>query len=316
METPSPRQQGFTLGAMNQASNETDFSNEWYFLQPGTRLDDYIIERALGGGGFSSVYLARQRADQREVVIKEYLPRRLAHRTWGNLVVPNSEDTRNLFIVGRRMFLEEAKTLTQFSHPNIIEVLNFFQANSTVYLVMTYEYGKVLGNYMKEKNGPMSESFMLTVFPALLKGVKCIHDQGFLHLDIKPQNILIRQGGDPILLDFGAVQPFPYRGPPKTSKVSSTGFSPIEQYKENGKLGPWSDVYAIGATMRMCLDGNPPPSAPERVEKDRLTPSAKAFRGKYSKHLLEAIDAAIAVNSLDRPQSVRELINALTGAQA
>jgi len=296
---------------MNQYFNENDYPSAWYFLQPGTQVDEYVIERALGGGGFSSVYLARQHEDQRQVVVKEYLPRRLAHRTWGNLVVPNSEETRNLFIMGRRLFLEEAMALTKFRHPSIVEVLNFFQANSTVYLVMTYEYGKVLGDYLKEKNGPMSESFMLTVFPALLEGVKCIHEHGFLHLDIKPHNILIRQGGDPLLLDFGAIQPYPYSGPSKPGKVSSSGFSPIEQYIDGGSLGPWSDIYALGASMRMCLEGKTPPPSKVRMEKDTLVPAVKAFRRHYSLFLLEAIDAATAMDPKDRPQSAQEMIDAL-----
>jgi serine/threonine protein kinase len=298
---------------MNQYFNEKDYPAAWYFLQPGIQVDEYIIERAIGGGGFSSVYLARQYSDDQLVVIKEYLPRRLAHRTWGNLVVPNSDETRTLFLMGRKLFLEEAMALTKIRHPSIVEVLNFFQANSTVYLVMTFEYGRVMGEYLKEKSGTMSESFMMKVFPALLEGVKCIHDQGFLHLDIKPHNILIRQGGEPLLLDFGAIQPYPYAGPPKAGKVSSSGFSPIEQYLHTNedKLGPWSDIYAVGATMRMCLDGKPPPPAKERIVKDKMTPAVKALRGKYSAFLLEAIDAATHLNPSDRPQSALEMLHLL-----
>ncbi len=296
---------------MEQFFNEKDYPTAWYFLQPGTRLDEYLIERSLGGGGFSSVYLARQLADQKQVVIKEYLPRRLAHRTWGNLVIPNDDDARPLFIMGRKLFLEEAMALTKFRHPSIVEVLNFFQANATVYLVMTYEHGKILGDYLKDKNGPMTESFMLRVFPALLEGVKCIHQHGFLHLDIKPDNILIRLGGDPLLLDFGASQPYPYSGRYKAGKVLSSGFSPIEQYADEGNLGPWSDIYAVGASMRMCLEGKPPPPAKERAEKDRMTPVAKAFRNRYPAFLLEAIDAATAINPEDRPQSAQAMIDAL-----
>lgn len=301
---------------MNQYFNENDYPSAWYFLQPGTQIDEYVIERSLGGGGFSSVYLARQHDNQRHVVIKEYLPRRLAHRTWGNLVVPNSEETRNLFLMGRKLFLEEAKALTKFRHPSIVEVLNFFQANSTVYLVMNYEYGRILSEYLKEKSGPLSESFILTVFPALLEGLKCIHEHGFLHLDIKPHNVLIRQGGDPLLLDFGAIQPYPHSGPPKPGRVSSTGFSPIEQYVDEARLGPWSDIYALGASMRMCLEGKPPPPAKTRAEKDTLMPAAKVFRKQYSLFLLEAIDAATAMEIKDRPQSAQAMLDLLKPARA
>jgi serine/threonine protein kinase len=190
-------------------------------------------------------------------------------------------------------------------------VLNFFQANSTVYLVMVYEYGRILSDYLKEKQGQMSESFMLTVFPALLEGIKCIHDHSFLHLDIKPHNILIRPGGDPMLLDFGAIQSYPHSGPPKPGKVSSPGFSPLEQYLDDGLLGPWSDLYAFGASMRMCLEGRPPPPAKQRAEKDTMVPAVKALRKQYSAYLLEAIDAATAMNMKDRPQSAEEMMDLL-----
>ena len=299
---------------MGTPFNPDEYPSSWYFLQPGTIVDQYIIERPLAGGGFSSVYLARQRADQHQVAIKEYLPRRLAHRTWHNHVVPNSENTHNLFMRGRKLFLEEAKVLANLRHPNIVEVLNFFQANSTVYLVMTYDYGKILSDYLKEKQTGLSEQFLLTVFPALLGCLRAIHTQGWLHLDIKPQNILIRPGGDPLLLDFGAVQPYPYTGRAKVGKVLTNGFSPLEQYDDHGQLGPWSDLYAVGATMRTCLDGNPPPSATERALKDRLVPAAKAFRSKYPAYLLEAIDTCMNVVAENRPQSADQLLAALTPA--
>ncbi len=296
---------------MNQDCDEFDGASHWNFLQPGTQLEEYIIDRSLGGGGFSSVYLARQFSDQKLVVLKEYLPRKLAHRTWGNLVIPNSAETRALFLVGRKRFLEEAMVLTKFRHPNIVEVLNFFKANATVYLVMTHEHGRILADCVKEKQAPMSEAFLRKVFPALLEGVKCIHRQGYLHLDIKPHNILIRQGGEPLLLDFGAVQPYPYNVP-KPGMVTSPGFSPIEQHLDATQLGPWSDIYAVGASMRMCLDGVPPPSAFSRNEKDTLSPAAKSFRNKYSHFLLEAIDAAMEMESSKRPQSAQEMLAKLS----
>ena len=302
----------YSISTINPESFESDDLGELNFLKPGTRIEDYTIECFLGGGGFSLVYLARQFADLRQVVLKEYMPRRMAFRSWGNLVLPCNDEARLLFLAGRKKFLEEAMVLTKFRHSNIVEVLNFFEANSTVYLVMAYEYGKVLGEYLREKNGPMSELFLLRVFPALLEGIKCIHNQGFLHLDIKPHNILIRPGGIPLLLDFGAVQPYPYSDPPKSGKVSSPGFSPIEQCTEDGKLGPWSDIYAVGASMRMCLDGKPPPLARARAEKDTQSAAVKSYRNKYSHFLLEAIDAAMAVNPSDRPQTAQEMIDALS----
>ena len=113
------------------------YPKKWNYLQSGTIIDQYMIERELVHGGFSSVYIARQLSDQTQVAIKEYLPRKLAHRTWNNIVVANSEQTKTLFLRGQSLFFEEAKVLAKVKHPTIIDVTNFFRANSTAYLVMT-----------------------------------------------------------------------------------------------------------------------------------------------------------------------------------
>ncbi len=298
---------------MVNRKTQTALSN-WNFLEPGTIVDSYMIERPIADGGFSSVYLARQLSDQHQVVIKEYLPRRIAHRTWGNVVVPKTEENRGLFLKGRRLFIEEAKVLAKLKHPNIVEVINFFQQNSTVYIVMTYDYGKNLASYIKDKKGTLSENFLLTVFPNLLNGIETIHSNNLLHLDIKPENILIRPGDDPVLIDFGAVHPFPNGQESKLGKVLTQGFSPPEQYGSQDNLGPWSDLYAIGASMRNCIAGTPPPRASDRATNDTLIPAVKAFKRQYSHELLEAIDWALLIDPTARPQSVQDLLGALPSA--
>lgn len=289
---------------------ETDPS-VWKYLQPGTVIDQYIIERPLASGGFSSVYLARQISDQHQVAIKEYLPKKLAHRTWGNRVVTNSAEDLPLFMRGRKLFIEEARTLAKLKHPNIVEVLNFFPANETVYIVMTYDYGKNLGEYIKLKGGKLSADFIKTVFPPLLDGVKTLHEMNLLHLDIKPENIIIRPGGDPLLLDFGAVHPFPRTDKRQLGKVRTNGFSPIEQYDPSHEIGPWSDIYALGATLLNCLDRLPPPSSPLRAKKDALIPAQTKFKGQYPSSILKAIDKALSVYPEERPQSIDELLSIL-----
>jgi serine/threonine protein kinase len=282
------------------------------FLLPGTIIDQYIIERPLASGGFSAVYLARQLTDRRRVVIKEYLPRKLAYRARENEVIPLTEEARPLFLRGRRLFLDEAMALSRVKHANIVEVISFFCANATVYLAMTYEYGRILADYIQDRKGNLSEQFLMTVFPALLDGLNCIHAQGLLHLDIKPQNILIRPGGAPLLLDFGAVQSYPDLSQWRPGKVLTGGFSPIEQYQPDGKLGPWSDLYAVGATLRMSLDGIAPLHAPQRSEKNEIRPAVEAFKGKYRRALLAAVDWAMAVEPSQRPQVVSEFLSALS----
>jgi serine/threonine protein kinase len=287
------------------------YPKEWNYLQTGTIIDQYVIERELAHGGFSSVYLARQIADQFQVAIKEYLPRKFAHRTWNNVVVANSEETATLFKRGRVLFFEEAKVLSTLKHRNIVEVIGFFKANSTVYMVMTYDYGVTLDKLLKEKNLPVAEEFFLTLFNSLLAGLNHIHNHQFIHLDIKPSNILVRPGNDALLLDFGAIQSFPKSHLGKQSKILTRGYSPIEQHELSTHLGPWTDMYAVGASMRNCLELKIPVPAQDRVRQDTLVPAVKAFKHKFPGHLLKAIDWAMALQPENRPQSVAELLKAL-----
>lgn len=297
---------------MSEYYDPKTYPSEWNYLQPGTIIDQYIVERELAHGGFSSVYLARQSADMVQVAVKEYLPRKLAHRTWNNVVVANDEESKALFMRGRALFFDEAKVLAKVKHPNIVEVINFFQANSTVYMVMNYDYGISLDKLVFEKRAEITPELILKIFLPLLDGVKTIHSYRLVHLDIKPGNILIRPGFDPLLLDFGAIQPFQKQASGKAAKVLTKGFSPLEQYSTHGVLGPWTDIYAIGATMRACLDCKAPPPAPERVAKDTLEPAIKAFRRKFPEKLLNAIDWAMQVEPARRPQSISQFQEELT----
>jgi serine/threonine protein kinase len=284
------------------------------FLPSGTILDEYIVERALANGGFSLVYLARQLHDQTQVAIKEYLPKRLAHRTRRNHVVPADKKRISSFQRGRRLFIEEAKFLSRIKHDNIVQVLNYFTANSTSYLVMSFDYGNTLSQHLRSHKKPVDEHFINRVFPVLLDGVQNLHDNGLLHLDIKPENILIRGGDNPLLLDFGAAQPYPVSDGRKFGRVLTRGYSPVEQYKTDGNVGPWSDVYAISATMRMCIEGKSVPPAPDREKEDPLRPAVVAFKRKYSSFLLRAIDAGLELKAENRPQSIGEFLALLHGS--
>jgi serine/threonine protein kinase len=290
------------------------YPKEWNYLQTGTIIDQYIVERELAHGGFSSVYLARQIADQVQVAIKEYLPRKFAHRTWNNVVVANSEETAALFKRGRILFFEEAKVLSTLKHPNIVEVIGFFKANSTVYMVMTYDYGITLDKLLKNTTLPVSEDFLLALSSSLLAGLAHIHSQQFIHLDIKPANILVRPGNDALLLDFGAIQSFPKSHRDKQSKVLTRGYSPVEQHDLSAELGPWTDIYAVGASMRTCLEHKTPLPAQDRARQDLLVPAVKAFKRSFPEHLLKAIDWAMELQPENRPQSVAELQQALVGS--
>ena len=177
---------------------------------------------------------------------------------------------------------------------------------------MVYEYGLMLDNLIKNKKVKIDTAFLTSVFNELLNGVRIVHNNDFVHLDIKPSNTLIQPGNKPILLDFGAIHRPTTRDKIKRSKVLSKGFSPIEQYVRDGVIGSWTDIYAIGATMRACLDGKPPPSATELdAGKETLQPAVEKYPERYPIWLLEAIDWAMELDAQQRPDSAEQLRSAL-----
>ncbi len=279
-------------------------------LPAGTVLNCYVIMKLIASGGFSLIYLAEDLDTQHEVVIKEFLPKKLARRDKnGHLKIIN-EDQADQLNRGRKLFYSEAKILASLHHPNIVKVRGFFLDNNTGYLVMDYERGKNLASYIKRRKGGLSSRFLLTVFPPLLDALSLIHSRKLLHLDIKPGNIHLRAGGNPLLLDFGAVRQLTEEQH-RRGQVVTPGFSPVEQYYYNGNIGPWSDVYAVGASMRACLDGTSPPSTIERHANDKLKPASKIYRRSYPAYLLEAIDWAMEVKAENRPQNASDLLAAI-----
>jgi serine/threonine protein kinase len=280
-------------------------------LPAGCLLSGYRVEKAIGGGGFSLVYLAHDLHTQEEVVIKEYLPPTLAQRLPGGRVEPLSDDTAPTYRLGIKRVFEEASALAKVNHPNIVRVTNVFRANNTVYIVMRHEAGKDLRWYIKRHSGRLTEKFIRTVFPPLLEGLRELHAREMLHLDIKPANIFLRPGGNPLLLDFGAAQHAAARsfGP----GTLTLGFAPPEQHNK-GHLGPWTDMYAIGASMWACMSGKAPPPATERAVKDKYKAATRTYGRWYSRQLLEAIDWCMQLNQEQRPQSAQALLDFLSEA--
>jgi len=277
-------------------------------LPNGQMLNHYRIEKPIGGGGFSIVYLAVDEKTGEQVAIKEYLPSNQAQRGEESRVEPITEGTAAAFRQGIKRFFDEAAALAKINHPNIVRVVNFFRANNTVYMVMRYEHGKDLRWYIKRKNGLLSENVLRAIFPPLLLGLRDVHNNNLLHLDIKPANIFLRPGGNPLLLDFGAARNSVVESRHAGPYTLTLGFAPIEQHL-GGHVGPWTDVYAIGASMWSCISGRPPPPATDRRVKDTYKPAARQFARQYSNQLLESIDWCLQFHQLDRPQSVQNLLD-------
>jgi serine/threonine protein kinase len=274
-------------------------------LPAGYWLQDYEIRKVLSSGGFSFVYLARDK-EKKTVAIKEYLPTSIALRNNGATVLPNADDVA-LFRHGLKCFFDEGLALAKIDHKNIVRVLNFFRANETVYMVMQYERGKSLQDYILEHQGLVTEKFIRRVFSELSNGLREVHTQKLLHLDIKPANIYIRLDGSPVLLDFGSARQALNENLAKSSPSYTPGFASPEQYYDRKLLGPWSDIYSIGATMYSCLTRTSPMAANLRIKNDLLTPAVKIGKDNYSQGLLEIIDKCLCLDYLERPQSVFSL---------
>jgi serine/threonine protein kinase len=272
-------------------------------LPDGYQLQNYRIASVLSCGGFSIVYLAYDENDQ-PVAIKEYLPSQLALRKQGDALPSISEENLPTFRYGMKCFFEEGRSLAGLSHPNVVRVLNFFRANETVYMVMRYERGRTLQEHIQARRGAIKENFIRRVFTLLLNGLREVHSNKLLHLDIKPANIYIRNDGTPVLIDFGAARQTLTEGGLKLNPMYTPGFAPPEQYKNRELLGPWSDCYAVGASIFACIAGVAPQAADHRLEKDRYVSATKLFGNRYSRQLLETVDWCLELDHMKRPQSV------------
>src|SRR5437870_8385848 len=281
-------------------------------LPAGTRLENYRIVRTLASGGFSIVYLAHDEKDT-PVVIKEYLPSTLALRSEPGAPPKIAPADLARFRYGMKCFFEEGRALARLQHPNVVRVVNFFRANDTVYLVMRYERGRSLDSHIRARRGLPDEVWLRSTFAQLLNGLREVHSNKLLHLDIKPANVYLRDDDSPILIDFGAARQTPSAEGVKLPPTYTPGFAAPEQYARRAELGPWTDIYSVGATVYSCLAGAAPQPAHLRLEKDELAPARRAWAEQYSAVLLDIVDWCLRLDHLERPQSVFALQKALLG---
>ena len=277
-------------------------------LPPDTTIGGYRIIRKVAAGGFGLVYLALDAEGQR-VAVKEYLPSSLATRGPGELLPQVQPEKLSLYRLGLKSFFEEGRSLAQISHPSVVSVLNFFRENETVYMVMNYLEGAALQDFIVtardlKQSKVFRESTIRSLFDEILRGLRIVHQHKMLHLDIKPANIFITDDNKSVLIDFGAAREVLSKEGNFIRPMYTPGFAAPEMYRRDASMGPWTDIYAIGACIYACMQGYPPNEAPQRLEKDRITVALARLRGVYSDNLIEVVEWCMSLDPLSRPQSV------------
>jgi serine/threonine protein kinase len=276
-------------------------------LPAGYVLNGYRIEKPLSSGGFSIVYLARDEGGT-PFAIKEYLPASLPLRTDSLEIRIPDEGNLSIFRHGLKCFFEEGRALATITHPNVVRVENFFRANDTCYMVMQYVRGRTLQFHIQRHRHEFTEGFIRRIFIHLMNGLREVHANKLLHLDIKPANVFIAMEGRPVLLDFGAARITLSEEALKLKPMYTAGFAAPEHYRfDPVELGPWSDIYSVGATMYTCIAGTPPQAGDAREQKDHIIPLRTLARQPYSESLYQIIDSCLAVDRLKRPQTAYDL---------
>ena len=288
-------------------------------LKPGYKLHWYVIKDILGQGGFGITYLAQDTNLNQQVAIKEFLPVEMAVRDNDASVHPVSGEQGEDYHWGLERFISEAQTLARFKHNNIVRVMTVFQENNTAYMIMEYEHGQALHEVLKTK-GRLAEAELRDIIMPILDGLEHVHAAGFIHRDIKPPNIYIRDDGSPVLLDFGSARQSLGEHTRTLTTMVSPGYAPFEQYvSKSDKQGPWTDIYGLGATMYRAVTGKSPPNAVDRSEallhtgKDIYVPASEICMEGYSRVLLSAIDHALAFRADERPSNIVSWRGEMTG---
>ena len=313
------------MGCMSKIENDEDFCPNcgWqkqqqelspHQLLPQTILNGkYLIGRVLGEGGFGITYMGWDLNLDMKVAIKEYYPAGFVTRetTTTTTITPFSGEKREAYISGLDKFVGEAKSLAKFySLPGIVSVKDFFKENGTAYIVMEYIEGVTLKQYLQKEGGKLPVYQVLEWVKPLIQSLSQMHSAGIIHRDISPDNIMITRNGDIKLLDFGAARDISVDGAKSLSVLLKPGYAPEEQYRTRGSQGPWTDVYALCATIYKAITGQTPPESMERMHEDNLVPPSK-----LGISLTEVQEAALikgmAVLQENRYQSMSELYEGL-----
>ena len=285
-------------------------------LPDGTRLHGYRVQRTIGSGGFGVTYLAQESLLNRSVVIKENFPDSICYREEGtlNVCLHDPETGKEGFNWAMSNFLREVRLLATLDHASIAKVYSYFEEHGTAYYVLEYINGISLDKLASQHAAmgkPIPQSGLFGLMVRLLDALDYLHSHKLLHRDIKPDNILINRSGLPVIIDFGAARES--YGDLSNSIVETPGFSPSEQSTPNGNMGPWTDIYALGATLYYTLTGTCLPGCKQREIYDTADPLAEnpTLLATYNRALLATIDRAINPHAEHRYQSVAEWMRAL-----
>lgn len=299
----------------NHLLNPQTMHQTTHRLSPGVRLENCQIRQVLGAGGFGITYLAIDMTDYSQVAIKEYFPVQLAMRVAGSTLVQLSRpQDAAMFSLGLQQFLNEARLLSEFSEPNLIKVKRTVEENGSAYIIMRYEAGISLHQYLM-RCGKLTEIEIRQVFHPLLQTLQALHDKQCLHRDIKPPNILLRSDGSPVLLDFGATHDALLHQEADYNVQGTYDYAPYEMHTQSEPQGPWTDLYSLGATLYQCMTGEVPATALDRIaathagRRDPLLPVSLACKEQFNPLLLAIVDRMLQLDSKQRPQSAWELLS-------
>ena len=282
-------------------------------LPPGYELDEYVVEKEIGAGGFGVTYKAYDKQLDRYVAIKEYFPFNLATRDHTMHVAPKTRVAQDVdeYTWGLSRFIQEARTLALFEHPSIIRVIRYIERNSTAYIIMDFADGRDVSEVL-QKDGLLTVEELKAIVLPIAEGLASVHSADMLHRDIKPGNIRVRDNGTAVLIDFGAARQAIGVRSQSISTILTPGYAPIEQYSTRGNQGPWTDLYALAAVGYVCLTGENLShyEATERIRNDQLPKLADRIK-EGDRIFLEALDWALSPEETDRPQTVQEWLDAI-----
>lgn len=284
-----------------------------YFLKQGTMVQGrYEIGDSAGSGGFGITYRAWDHSLQKVVAVKEYYPAGLVNRIPGEKeVIVYSGNSEKECMNGKIRFLEEARNMAKFNtHPNIVNVYDFFEENNTAYIIMEFLEGITYKEYIKEQGGRVDPNKALEITDAVLTALQEVHSNGILHRDISPDNVFLCSDGKIKLIDFGAARFSSLESERTRSVILKPGFAPPEQYQTKSKQGPWTDIYAVGAMLYRAITGNLPEESVNRAEEDLLTEPIK-FCPIITENLNSTILRSMSLLPELRFQTVKEFMDAL-----